>query len=189
MKNLINKAIFLDRDGVVIENVATYVRAWTDVAILPGVLSALARLSQTPYKIVIITNQSVVGRGIISLEAAREINHRLLKVIHDAGGRVDDLFMCPHAPQDGCACRKPQPGLILQAVSSLSIDLNRSILVGDALTDIQAGQNAGVSTNVLVQTGRGAQQLLLPDAQLLAPFHVYDNLEKVVGAILAGLLS
>ena len=188
MNNLMNKAIFLDRDGVVIENVATYVRAWTDVAILPGVLSALARLSQTSYQIVIVTNQSVVGRGIISLDAAQEINHRLLKTIHEAGGRVADLLMCPHAPQDGCACRKPQPGLILQATLSLSIDLKRSILVGDALTDIRAGQNAGVSTNVLVRTGRGAQQALLPAAQYLAPFYIYNDLEEVVGAILANLL-
>lgn len=188
MKSVMNKAIFLDRDGVVIENIASYVRTWTDITFLPGSLSALARLSQTSYKIVIVTNQSAVGRGIISLETALEINHRLLKAIDKAGGRVDDLQMCPHAPQDGCNCRKPQPGLILRASSSLSIDLSQSILVGDALTDIQAGQNAGVRTNVLVRTGRGVQQSMLPAARLLAPFYIFENLDKVVEAIFAGLL-
>lgn len=184
-----NKAIFLDRDGVVIENVDTYVCSWSDVAILPGSLSALVRLSQTAYKIVIVTNQSVVGRGMISLAAACEINDKLLKAIADAGGRVDGIFMCPHAPQDGCGCRKPQPGLFLQAASSLSIDLGRSILVGDALTDIEAGQAAGIKTNILVETGRGTQQLALPGAGLLAPFYIHENLGSAVDAILSDLQS
>jgi D-glycero-D-manno-heptose 1,7-bisphosphate phosphatase len=184
-----NPAFFLDRDGVVIENIATYVRSWADVVFFPGALPALARLSGSPYKIVIVTNQSVVGRGIISFSAAQEINKRLVEVIEEAGGRVDGLFMCPHDPKDSCTCRKPNPGLLFQAASLLSLDLNRSILVGDALTDIQAGQNAGVRTNILVRTGRGADQSALPEAHLLAPFLIFNQLEDVVSALLSGLLS
>jgi D-glycero-D-manno-heptose 1,7-bisphosphate phosphatase len=182
-------AIFIDRDGVIIENQENYVRSWADVVHFPGALSALALLKNTDYKIVIITNQSVVGRGIISLLEAQAINEKLLNVIQENGGRIDGIFMCTHAPPQGCDCRKPQPGLILQAASELSLDISRSFLVGDALTDIKAGQNAGVPINILVKTGRGLSQSRLPEAQSLKPFLIYDRFEDAVVSLLAGLLS
>jgi D-glycero-D-manno-heptose 1,7-bisphosphate phosphatase len=134
----------------------------------------------------VVTNQSAVGRGISPLSGAQAINQRLEDVIRKAGGRIDGFFLCPHAPEQHCACRKPQPGLILEAADRLQLDPGRSILVGDALSDIQAGQNAGVRTTVLVRTGRGAAQLLLPAAQALAPFLVYDRLMDVCNALLSG---
>lgn len=179
-----NNAVFLDRDGVIIENVDTYVRSWSDVQILPGSLDALARLKSSPYKVVMVTNQSAVGRGIIQPSVAEEINKRLVRLIEDAGGRIDGVFMCPHAPQDECSCRKPKPGLLLQAASHLSIDLASSILVGDALTDIQAGQSAGIKTNILVRTGRGKNQSELPAARELDPFFVFDSLDDVIYKLL-----
>lgn len=182
-------AIFLDRDGVIIENRDNYVRSWDDVTFLPGALEALARLKETEYKIVIVTNQSAVGRGIISLAEAQAINSQFLQVIQQHGGRIDDIFMCIHAPPQGCDCRKPRPGLIMQAVSERSLDLNRSLLIGDALSDIQAGQNAGVPINILVKTGRGGAQLRLPEAQTLKPFLIFDRFEDAVVSLLAGLLS
>ena len=151
-------AIFLDRDGVIIENRPNYVRSWDDVFIYPQVLDALARASRSNYKIIIVTNQSVVGRGFISLEEAEMINRRLVNVIEEAGGRVDGVFMCPHHPDEWCACRKPKPGLLLKAAKSLSLDLSTSILIGDALSDLEAGKAAGISKLVLVRTGRGATQ-------------------------------
>ncbi len=184
-----NKAIFLDRDGVINENVAAYVRSWADVEIFPGALAALARLRGSSYKIVIVTNQSAVGRGILPLAEAQAINHRLIQEIEKCGGRVDGLFMCPHAPSDACDCRKPKPGLLLQAASALDLDLSRSILVGDALTDIQAGQNAKIPTNILVKTGLGSQQSVLPEAHSLEPFPVYERLEAVVEAVLSGIYT
>jgi D-glycero-D-manno-heptose 1,7-bisphosphate phosphatase len=151
-------AIFLDRDGVIIENCPDYVRSWSDVLIFPEALVALAKISRWPYKIVIVTNQSVVGRGLISLESARAINDRLVDVIVRCGGRIDGVFLCPHAPEDGCACRKPRPGLLLQAQQALSLDLSRSLMIGDALTDLMAAQAAAVGRMALVRTGRGAAQ-------------------------------
>lgn len=171
-----NPALFLDRDGVIIENRPNYVRTWSDVLIYPQAVEALQRVASSKYKIIIITNQSAVGRGIISQETAHEINLRLMKEINNAGGRIDEVFMCPHAPRDNCACRKPQPGLILEAATSLSLDLNHSILVGDALSDIIAGQSAGVGQNVLLCTGRGVAQTALPLANQIPPFLVFDNL-------------
>jgi len=177
------QAVFLDRDGVIIKNRSTYVRTWEDVEILPDVLPALARMTARPYKIIIITNQSVVGRGLLSLRVAEKINQRLTDQIRKAGGRIDGIFMCPHKPDDNCECRKPRPGLILQAADTLTLDLKRSILIGDALTDLQAGMNAGVGKIALVLTGRGLQQAQSLEVQQMKPFPVFDNLARALDAL------
>ena len=145
-------AIILDRDGVIIENRDNYVRNWADVEVYPQALRALADAKCSDYKIVIITNQAGVGKGIIPLKTATEINERLVQAIEEAGGRVDGLYMCPHTPQDECECRKPRPGMILQAERELALDLSHSWMIGDALSDLQAGRAAGVGHLVLVST-------------------------------------
>jgi D-glycero-D-manno-heptose 1,7-bisphosphate phosphatase len=155
---LVLPAIFLDRDGVIIENRPDYVRTWEDVVLIPGALQAIVNLKSSPYRLVIVTNQAGVGRGFLSLDTANQINARLVELINQAGGRIDGVFLCPHLPEDGCDCRKPRPGMILQASERLGLDLNRSILIGDALSDIHAGQSAGIPQNMLVRTGRGRQQ-------------------------------
>lgn len=173
-------AFFLDRDGVIIENVAAYVRSWADVTFLPGSLEALAFLARTPYKVVMVTNQSAVGRGILRLEEAEAINDRILQVIHAAGGRIDGVYICPHGPQDACGCRKPLPGLLLRAAQALELDLSESVMVGDALSDLQAGQAAGVLRSFLVRTGRGREQAALPGAAQLATGGIFPDLTAVV---------
>lgn len=173
-------AIFLDRDGVIIENRAEYVRRWEDVTFIPTALAALQELRRLPYKLILVTNQSMVGRGIIPKTEAEAIAARILKVVTAHGGHFDAVFTCYHAPADLCECRKPRPGLLLQAAAALSLDLSRSIMVGDALTDLQAGQNAGVRQTFLVRTGRGAAQALLPAAATLRPFVTCDTLADVV---------
>jgi D-glycero-D-manno-heptose 1,7-bisphosphate phosphatase len=178
------RAIFLDRDGVIIENRPDYVRSWDDVAFYPQALTGLAQICQLPYLIVLITNQSAVGREIISLDTAWTINRQLVDVVNQNGGRIDRVYMCPHAPWEGCNCRKPKPGLLLQAASELSIDLDRSLMIGDALTDLQAAAAAGVSRTALVRTGRGAEQERLPEAQNLQPLSVYPELSGALRALL-----
>jgi len=155
-------AIFLDRDGVIIENRANYIRNWADVVFYPKALASLARMYSSPYKIIVVTNQSAVGRNIISEQAAIAINQQIRMVITGAGGRIDGIYMCPHAPQDQCDCRKPKPGLLLQAAKDLDIDLQSSIMIGDAWSDLMAGQNAGVGHLILVHTGRGEEQASEP---------------------------
>ena len=173
-------ALFLDRDGVIIENRPGYVRTWSDVSIYPQALAALVSIRESPYKIVIVTNQSAVGRGLISLQTARQINERLLEELEAAGARIDGVYMCPHAPEEHCPCRKPKPGLLLVAAKELSLDLPRSILIGDALTDISAGQTAGVPRTILLRTGRGAVQAAKSAASGLKPFLVYNNLSEAL---------
>lgn len=176
-------ALFLDRDGVIVENRPNYIRSWADIFIFPQALEALVKVRIAPYKIVIVTNQSAIGRGLISLSEAEAINRRLVAEIEAAGGRIDAVMMCPHAPQDNCTCRKPLPGLLHQAAALLSLDLRNSILIGDALSDILAGQAAGVQTNVLVRTGRGAQQASLTNTNSLKPFLVYDTLAQALAEL------
>jgi D-glycero-D-manno-heptose 1,7-bisphosphate phosphatase len=176
-------AIFIDRDGVIIENREHYVRVWEDVTLLPSSVKALASAAAGPWKVVIVTNQAGIGKGIIAGATANEINHKLRSAIQAQGGRIDGIYVCPHTVEDNCPCRKPKPGLLLQAAADLSIDLSASIMIGDALTDIQAGQNAGVARQILVQTGRGAAQALLPAAQYLAKFEIFPDLLAAISSI------
>jgi D-glycero-D-manno-heptose 1,7-bisphosphate phosphatase len=177
-------AIFLDRDGVIIENCPQYVRSWDDVIIFDQAISALVTISSFPYKLVIITNQSAVGRGIMPMNVAEDINLRLVRLIEKAGGRIDGVFMCPHSPEDACDCRKPKPGLLHQAAQELSIDLSKSILIGDAITDLQAGKAAGIHTKILVKTGRGAEQNFLAQNLDLGPYQVFETLAKALASII-----
>ncbi len=176
-------ALFLDRDGVIIENRPNYVRSWADVEIYPQAIEALALLRQTPYKVILVTNQSAIGRGLLTIETAWEINERIVAIIQGENGRIDDTFICPHAPEAGCACRKPQPGLLLQAAEKHQIDFGRSFMIGDALTDLQAGKAAGVRHTILLLTGRGLAQAQKPESGRLQPFQIYDNLLTAVRAI------
>ena len=179
-----NRALFLDRDGVIIENRPNYVRTWSDVSFYPQVLSTLKKIETSEYKIIIITNQSAVGRGIMSQETAEMINKQVINEIISAGGRIDRVYMCPHTPDENCSCRKPKPGMIREAADEFSLDLSHSILIGDALSDIIAGQTAGVATNILVNTGRGVAQSALPMASLLPPFLVYDSLVEALSDLI-----
>ena len=175
------RAIFLDRDGVLIENRSDYVREWSHVKVLPGALEALSNLYD--YKIVIVTNQSAVGRGLISLEIAHQINNQLIEVIRNNNGHIDGVFMCPHTPKDECSCRKPKPGLLLQAAKELSLDLHQSWMIGDAWSDLLAGQAAGVRGVMLLKTGRGSEQLLQPQPKGLADYFIFNDLSDALRAI------
>lgn len=173
-------AIFLDRDGVIIENRPDYVRDWSQVKFIPGALQALAYLNRLPMPVILITNQAGIGRKMISPDTAAEINQRMIQVIVDAGGRIDGVYVCPHTPEDHCNCRKPKPGLILQAAQDQDIDLSRSILIGDNLTDLQAGMAAKIDQIILVRSGLGGDtEAKLPEL-VFSGIAVYDDLIHAV---------
>jgi D-glycero-D-manno-heptose 1,7-bisphosphate phosphatase len=177
-------AVFLDRDGVLIENQPEYVRSWRHVEFLPGSIGAIQQLNVSGYVIVMVTNQSLVGRGIISLEEAMQINQQVVDEVAARGGRIDATYMCPHGPGEGCRCRKPEPGMLLQAATDLDLDLTRSYMVGDAISDVEAGRNAG-SKSILVRTGRGNDQLRLAPPDLQAKLLIVPDLPAAVRHILA----
>ncbi len=182
-------AVFLDRDGVLIENRSNYIREWSQVIIYPKTFSSLFRLQGAGYKLVIVTNQSAVGRGLVPIQTAEEINHRLVETIRKNNGRVDRVYMCPHEPGEECDCRKPKPGMILQAARELDLDLNRSWMIGDAWSDLLAGQAAGLRGLILVKTGRGNDQLLEPQPGALYSFHLADDLASAVQILLSNHIN
>jgi D-glycero-D-manno-heptose 1,7-bisphosphate phosphatase len=169
------KAVFLDRDGVIIHNRANYIRSWEDVKFYPWAIKALKNLSQTDYLIFVITNQSVIGRGLVDASTIEKINLRILQEIKNGGGRIDQLYICPHAPQDLCTCRKPQPGMIQQAQKEYQLDLSTSWLIGDAYSDLLAGVNSGIKNLIMVSTGRGKKQSALYSTEI---HNIHPRIEK-----------
>ena len=146
------RAVFLDRDGVINQNRDDYVKRWDEFVFLPGALEALRRLAQTPLLIIVVTNQSIINRGLVSLQEVQDICRRMGEEIHNNGGRIDGVFMCPHRPDEGCNCRKPRPGLLLKAADRFHLDLSQCYLVGDAMSDVEAGLSAGCKV-LMVKTG------------------------------------
>ncbi|HEX2282133.1 MAG TPA: HAD family hydrolase [Thermomicrobiales bacterium] len=181
-------AILLDRDGVINVNRPDHVKSWNEFRFVPGALTALAALSRLRLPMVVISNQAVVQRGIISEAELDAIHQRMMDAIQRAGARLDRIFYCPHDQSEGCGCRKPEPGMILEAASELDLDLSRSVFVGDACTDIQAGERARCKT-VLVLTGRGHESMqVIENNPSIVPHAVAADLLRAV-PIVRGLLD
>jgi len=154
------RAIFLDRDGVINRERPDYVKHWGEFEFLPDVLPALSRLADLGWPILVLTNQSAIGRGLATPEAVADIHRRMTAAVVAAGGRIDGVFVCPHHPDAGCACRKPRPGLLKQAAAAFDLRLADCYFVGDALTDLLAARAAGCRP-ALVQSG--LQGFYLPE--------------------------
>lgn len=142
------RAVFLDRDGTLIKDCG-YITAPAQVELLPGVPEALALLQERGFKLLVISNQSGIGRGFFSAADVEAVNQHLSALLSGCGVALADFYYCPHKPEDGCACRKPQPGLILQAVREHGIDKSKSYFAGDKWTDVQAALAAGVQPVLL----------------------------------------
>jgi D-glycero-D-manno-heptose 1,7-bisphosphate phosphatase len=174
------KYIFIDRDGVINEDRADYVKTWDVFRFIPGSLDALQRLTDSGYRIIVITNQSVINRNMVCPKDLEEIHNNMTKAITAHGGRVEAIFLCPHAPDDGCDCRKPAPGLIRQAQAKYHMDLAQTCMIGDSLKDIQCAQRAGCGKAILVRTGYGAETERQCLQKGVYPDHVADDLNKAV---------
>ena len=163
------KAVFLDRDGTINVEV-DFLRRWQDVELLPQVAAALKILRQAGYKLVVISNQSGLARGIFDESDLAGVQLEIKRKLADEGAAVDGTYFCPHHPCEGvvedlvrvCACRKPEPGLILMAAEEMGLSLPGSFMVGDRKRDIACGQRAGLKT-VLVTTGRHEDDGAVPD--------------------------
>lgn len=135
-------AVFFDRDGTLIRDVG-YPRDPAQVEMIPGVLPVLRWLKQQGVMLVVFSNQSGIGRGIIQPEEAERVKERFIEMFRAEGIEFDGYFCCPHAPEEGCECRKPKPGMLLQAQKQLNLDPSRSYTIGDRLSDVEAGLRAG----------------------------------------------
>ena len=142
------RAVFLDRDGTLIDDVG-YIADPEDVRLVPGAADGLRALRDAGFRLVVASNQSGLGRGLIKQEQADAVHERFVEELERAGGRIDAAYYCPHAPDDGCDCRKPKPGMLLDAAGELGLDVERSFMVGNSDVDVAAGEAAGARAILL----------------------------------------
>ena len=176
------KTVFLDRDGVINENHHNrgYVCHWSDLVFINNSLQAISILSQNGFSIYIVTNQSGIGRGFFTEKQLTEIHARMIEAIQSANGHIEKIYYCPHHPADGCACRKPKPGMLHQAAIDNNINLSESHFIGDSSTDIAAAAAAG-AIPILVLTGHGQKTYNTyrqgdNSHELIRPLKVFTNL-------------
>lgn len=182
-------AVFLDRDGTINEEVG-FLSDPEQVALIPRAADALVKLRDAGLKLIVVTNQSGIARGLFSEAELHHVNRKLTALLAEHGAKIDEYYFCPHHPNFGekknCDCRKPKPGMAHQAVRELGVDLSRSYFVGDKLTDIELGKNAGGKT-VLVLTGYGSEEKKLLEAKGVAPDRIFDALPEAADWILQDL--
>ena len=171
-----SKVVFLDRDGVINRDSPDYIKSWSEFEFLPGSVAAINHLTVSGYAVIIITNQSAVGRKMISLEKLEHIHTMMKSALAAGGGEITDIFFCPHLPGDHCDCRKPKPGLILSAKQKYPIDLAGAAMIGDSAKDIECARNAGCGSAVLVKTGNGVEAEKMLAKKRILPDHIAQNL-------------
>lgn len=183
---MLRKVVFLDRDGVINRDSPDYIRSWAEFEFLPGSIDAIRRLSENGFTIFVITNQSAVNRGMVPLRDLEHMHTMMRQAVAAGGGEIRDIFFCPHTPDEGCACRKPLPGLIRMAQNAYQADLSDACMVGDKATDIQCARNAGCASTVLVRTGNhlAAEKILAENN--IRPAHVADDLAAAADWIMKG---
>ncbi|UCF09084.1 MAG: D-glycero-beta-D-manno-heptose 1,7-bisphosphate 7-phosphatase [Thermoplasmata archaeon] len=179
-----NRAVFLDRDGTVNEEVS-YLSTVEQLTILHGAAEAIRLLNEHGFKVIIITNQSGVARGYFSKETLKAINEHLRAELKKEGAVIDAVYYCPHHPDDGCGCRKPMTGNIERAEREHDLDLAKSYMIGDTIRDMETGYNAGMKT-VLVRTGYGNDEEKKLSGISFAPDFIARDLLEAVLWILHG---
>ena len=151
--------VFLDRDGVINHDSPDYIKSPEEFHFINGSPEAVALLNAHGFEVILITNQSMIGRGMVPQSNLDAIFEKMHAGIAAAGGEIKDIFYCPHTPDAGCHCRKPQPGMIRDACARHGIDPARSVMVGDSTKDMGCGRNAGCDAVALVATGNGEKSL------------------------------
>ncbi|MCE5262690.1 MAG: HAD family hydrolase [Deltaproteobacteria bacterium] len=189
-------AVFLDRDGTINEECG-YIDRIEALRLIPGAAAAIRQINESGLKVVVVTNQSGVARGLFDEAFVGRANARLSEMLAAEGALIDAFYYCPHHPTEGkgrylqtCTCRKPAPGMLLKAAAELGIDRRRSYLVGDTLKDIEAGTRAGVR-GILVRTGYGEESAAslarspeTTGADSFHPLHIAANLTEAVAWII-----
>lgn len=144
-----NKAVFLDRDGVINRKAPAeddYITRWEEIEILPGVCQAIAWLNRVGFKVIVVTNQRGVAKGHITIAQLESIHERMCQHLARAGARIHGIYYCPHGLEPPCTCRKPEPGMLFEAARAHNVDLAVSWMIGDSERDVEAGKRAGCRT-------------------------------------------
>jgi len=175
------KLIILDQTGVINQCSDTFIRTPEEWVPIPGSLEAIARLTHSGYRVVLATNQSSIGRGLIDMTTYNAINDKMYKAIHHVGGRIDAIFFCPHTYADKCACRKPATGLFDEIMQRYGVNLTNVAVVGDSLKDLQAAAAVG-AIPVLVLTGHG--QITQACQEIPANTQIFADLSAVADTLI-----
>jgi D-glycero-D-manno-heptose 1,7-bisphosphate phosphatase len=144
-----NKAAFLDRDGVINRKAATedeYITRWEEIQILPGVVEAIALLNRAGFRVIIVSNQRCVAKGLVTTNQLDAIHQRMCSELATLGAKIDGVYYCPHEEKPPCGCRKPEPGMLFAASADHHVDLTSSWMIGDSEKDVAAGRSAGCKT-------------------------------------------
>ncbi|MGI8967455.1 MAG: D-glycero-alpha-D-manno-heptose-1,7-bisphosphate 7-phosphatase [Limisphaerales bacterium] len=191
MSSQVNRTVFLDRDGVLIEEVHLLTRP-EQIRVLPGVAEALQKLKTAGFYLIVVSNQTVISRGLATESEVKAINSHMEELLENAS-LLDAIYICPHHPnatlasyRSNCHCRKPHPGLLLRAAEEHAINLTRSFMIGDRMTDIIAGARAGCRT-ILVHTGNHLAppiETAEPLDETICPDHVCADLKAAAQWIL-----
>jgi D-glycero-D-manno-heptose 1,7-bisphosphate phosphatase len=176
------KLVIIDRDGVINRDSEQYIKSPDEWQPIAGSLEAIARFTQAGFRVVVATNQSGLGRGLFDMAALNAMHDKMHKAVNQLGGRIDAVFFCPHAQDAGCACRKPQPGMLLEIAERFNVELGGVPAIGDSLRDLQAASAAGARP-ILVLTGKGAQTQ--KSGSLPAGTEIYQDLAAAALALAA----
>jgi len=186
------KTIILDRDGVINQDSDEFIKSVDEWLPIPGSLEAMALLHRHDYRVVVITNQSGVARGLFSLATLNDIHRHMLAETRKKGGLIEAVFFCPHGPDDGCTCRKPASGMFKDVASRLKIEMNGIPAVGDSMRDLLAARDVG-ALPVLVKTGKGkltTRMLKKKDSPIAVDDVIsFKDLASFTDALLAGELD
>ena len=167
-----NRYVLLDRDGVINYDSDDFIKSPDEWLPIKGSLEAIALLNEHDYKVVVITNQSGLARGLFDTAMLEKIHAKMQRMTEEKGGKIDAIYFCPHGSNDGCNCRKPKPGLLETFANDKHINLNGMTVIGDSLRDLQSALAVGASP-ILVKTGKG-RKTLIENPNLNIP--VFENL-------------
>jgi D-glycero-D-manno-heptose 1,7-bisphosphate phosphatase len=175
-----SRAAFLDRDGVINRKPmeGEYVTCWEEMHLLPGVSNAIGLLNQAGFRVIVVTNQRCVAKGLVSTAVLEAMHQRMCEELADKGANIEEIYYCPHEFNPGCSCRKPAPGMLLSAARKHDIDLATSWMIGDSEIDVEAGRNAGCKT-ARVLTHDENDENAAPNSDVVA-FSLLDAVDKLL---------
>ena len=179
--NKIKKILFLDRDGVINIEPEGYITDWSDFEFLPDALDTIKRATDEGYRIIIISNQSAIGRGMCSKETIDGIMSKMVETVEAHGGKIKDIFYCPHTPEDKCKCRKPEPDLFFQAAEKYDIKLTNTWFIGDKLTDVAVAMRVGAKP-ILISGGKPVPDISVTEDDAAA---IVNNLSEAFEYLLS----
>ena len=176
------KLIMLDRDGVINEDSADYIKSPEEWIPIAGSLEAIAKLNQAGYKVVVVSNQSGIARGYFTEETLQLMHEKMRRELEKFGGFIDYIYYCPHHPDENCECRKPKPKMVLEVLRKFQVRPQEVLLIGDSWADVQLAKNVGCDF-ILVKTGKGVKTIAEHKNEL-EKIPIFDNLAAAVEGII-----